>query len=84
MRGFLVSRNADLFSDSAELQEDRLGRRTLSENPEVWRAAPAESALEWGEDDLDSLPPPAPLHEEEETEVLPGAGGLLRASDMNL
>ena len=67
--------------NSAELREGRLGN-PLSEDPEFWRAAP-ESALEWGADEFD-LPPPAPSHEEEEeTEVLQGAG-LLRASGTRL
>ena len=66
--------------NSAELREGCLGS-PLSEDPEFWRAA-LESALDWGADEFD-LPPPAPLHEEEEMEVLPGAG-LLHVSGMRL
>ena len=64
----------------AGLREGPLGS-PLSEDPEFWRAAP-ESALEWAAYEFDEEPP-APSHEEEETEVLHGAG-LLRASGTRL
>ena len=64
----------------AERRAGRLGS-PLSEEPEFWRAAP-ESALEWGADEFD-LPPPDLSHEQEEAEVVPGAG-LLHASGMRL